>query len=136
MRDEPLDWVCAKNSRVWTQDTLPIALFEEGCPDRDIMTRALTLAKRDYRVEFESYSYSGMVAALESGLVVAALSRSTVPVSLMRLGPSQGVPKLPTLNVVAARQCASSEEIDALFYSDLKAHLQSEEQAEAEFWLA
>ncbi len=67
------------------------------------MLNALKGAGREYRIEFETYSYGGMLAAVESGAVVSALPGSTIPTELKRLDELQGLPPLPSLNVSLAR---------------------------------
>lgn len=123
VRIEPLDWVCARGAALWEREVLPLALFERGCPDREIMQRALTSAGRPFHLEFETHSFAGMLAAVQSGLVVAALPRSTIPDSLDRLGPASGLPQLPALNVMAAARSGPNSELASQFRDEIKSYL-------------
>lgn len=123
LRVEPFEWVCALKSLAWQQTTVPVALFEHGCPDREVMLGALKGAGREYRVEYETYSYGGLVAAVESGAVVSALPRSTIPSTLKRLGSQHGLPRLPSLNVNLASPNKSSNAICGQLYEAVMRHL-------------
>lgn len=130
IRVEPLEWVCAKSSLVWKQSALPVALFEYGCPDRDIILNALKSVGREYRVEFETYSYGGLVAAVESGAVVSALPKSTIPPTLRRLDSQHCLlPRLPSLNVNLASPKKSSDHICSQLYDAVVLHLAEYEQS-------
>ncbi|QPL46834.1 LysR family transcriptional regulator [Halomonas sp. A40-4] len=128
VRVEPLEWVCARSSLVWKQGTLPVALFEYGCPDREIILNSLKGASREYSVEFETYSYGGLVAAVESGAVVSALPKSTIPPTLRQLDSQQGLPRLPSLNVNLASPKTSSDHICSQLYDAIVMHLAEHEQ--------
>lgn len=129
IRVEPLEWVCARNSLVWKQSTLPVALFEYGCPDREFILNALKGAGREYRVEFETYSYGGLMAAVESGAVVSALPKSTIPPTLRRLDSQHSLPRLPSLNVNLASPQKSSDHICSQLYDAVVLHLAEYEQS-------
>ena len=123
VRTEPLDWVCARDSSAWKQTVLPLALFEKGCPDSEIIRGALKGVDREYCTEFETYSYGGLVAALESGSVVSALPRSAIPPSLKPLDVRHRLPRLPSLNVTLAGPSKSSSEISSRLYEAVKLYV-------------
>jgi len=123
IRVEPLEWVCAKNSLAWKQSTVPVALFEHGCPDREIILNSLKGAGREYRVEFETYSYGGLVAAVESGSVVSALPKSTIPPTLKCLDGQGFLPRLPYLNVSLASLKKNSDDICSQLHRAIVLHL-------------
>lgn len=129
IRVEPLEWVCARSSLIWKQSTLPVALFEHGCPDRGFILNALKGAGREYSVEFETYSYGGLVAAVESGAVVSALPKSTIPSTLKRLGSQHCLPRLPSLNVNLASPKKGSGDICSQMYEAVVLHLAEHEQS-------
>ncbi|WP_421860932.1 LysR family transcriptional regulator [Marinobacter salarius] len=123
VRVESLDWVCAEGSLVWKQDTLPVALFEHGCPDREIILNALKGAERNYQIEFETYSYGGLVAALNSGAVISALPRSTIPHTLKSLNATHLLPGLPSLNVSLASPGRNTTGIWCQLYTSMALQL-------------
>ena len=127
VRVEPLDWVCARQSLAWQRNPVPVALFEQGCPDREIMLSGLKCAGKDYKLGFETFNYAGLVAAVESGTVISALPRSTIPSSLKSLGAEHGLPRLPSLNVKLACQRANADSVCKHFYESIAFHLQAEQ---------
>lgn len=116
---EPLVWVGAPQFEVWRKTPLPIAVYESGSLARTETLAALTARRRAYRVVYHSSSLAGQVAAVESGLAVAVLTRCSVPDSLQ---PLQNLPKgfeLPALgamDVAVFRSKASqrSRAVDAM----------------------
>jgi DNA-binding transcriptional LysR family regulator len=123
VRIEPLDWVCARDCSAWEQTILPLALFEKGCPDSEMMLSALKGVGREYCVEYETYSYGGLVAAVESGSVVSALPRSTIPSTLKLLDARHRLPRLPPLNVTLASRSRSGNGICGQLYEAVLFHL-------------
>lgn len=129
IRVEPLEWVCSRVSLAWKKRTVPVALFERGCPDREIILNALKGAGREYQVEFETYSYGGLVAAVESGAVVSALPKTTIPSTLKRLDSQHGLPRLPSLNVSLASPDKNRNSICGQLYNSVIDHLTKSNQS-------
>lgn len=129
IRVEPLEWVCSRVSLAWKKRTVPVALFEQGCPDREIMLNALKGAGREYRIEFETYSYGGLVAAVESGAVVSALPRATIPSTLKRLDSQHGLPRLPSLNVNLASSDKNENSMCSQLYNVVMLQLTENSQS-------
>jgi DNA-binding transcriptional LysR family regulator len=61
--------------------------------------RALKAARRGYRIVVNTPSLAGQIAAVDSGLAVAVLTRCSVPTHLVILGERQGLPPLPAMQV-------------------------------------
>ncbi|NWE37727.1 LysR substrate-binding domain-containing protein, partial [Pseudomonas gingeri] len=74
---EPLVWVCGQDQDL-ELETLPLALFPQGCIYRKRATRALDKARRSWRVAFGSHSLTGIQAAVTSGLGLSILPVSAV----------------------------------------------------------
>lgn len=74
---EQLVWVGARDQD-WQADTLPLALFPQGCIYRQRAIRTLDTARRSWRVAFGSHSLTGIQAAVASGLGVSILPLSAV----------------------------------------------------------
>lgn len=113
---EPLVWVGAPQHEVWRRDPLPIAAYEFGSLVRREALAALASQRRAYRVVYNSASLAGQLAAVESGLAVAVLTRCCVPSALLQLQGKHGLPELPSVEVAAVRSRASagSSAVDAL----------------------
>jgi DNA-binding transcriptional LysR family regulator len=99
LRREPLVWVAARGHRPELQETLPLALFAEGCRARPRILAALSTAGKAYRLVFSSSHTSGVLSAVEAGFCVTAMTESAVPPSLRRLGMAEGLPPLFELSV-------------------------------------
>ncbi|SEG34686.1 LysR family transcriptional regulator [Bosea lathyri] len=99
LRREPLVWVAARGHRPELQETLPLALFSEGCRARPRILSALAMAQKAHRLVFSCSHTSGMLSAVEAGFCVTAITESAVPASLRRLGPAEDLPALFELSV-------------------------------------
>lgn len=113
---EPLVWVGAPAFEAWRRDPLPVAVYEPGSLARRDAVQALADLRRPYRIVYNSSSLAGQLAAVESGLAVAVLTRCSVPPSLEILGERHGLPALTTMEVAVVRSKASRRNpaVDAL----------------------
>lgn len=114
---EPLVWVGAAAHEAWRREPLPIAVYEAGSlARRDALAALATQKKRAHRIVYNSSSLAGQLAAVESGLAVAVLTRCSVPAGLTILGEKQGLPPLPSMDVALLRSKDSrgSAAVDAL----------------------
>lgn len=107
LHTEPLAWVCSIDSDVADHDPIPLAVFTEGCGDRQIILNALHRACRNYRIGYHSTSHAGILAALNSGKFVSAILRSTARSELRILGEVDGYPPLGSLDISMAYKDAS-----------------------------
>jgi DNA-binding transcriptional LysR family regulator len=99
LRREPQVWVAARGYRPELQETLPLALFSEGCRARPGILAALGRAGKAHRLVFSCSHTSGLLSAVEAGFCVTALTESAVPASLRRLGAAEGLPALLELSI-------------------------------------
>ena len=99
LRREPMVWVAGRGHRPELQETLPLALFSEGCRARPRILAALNAAGKAHRMVFSCSHTSGLLTAVEAGFCVTALTDSAAPPSLRRLGAGEGLPPLPDLSV-------------------------------------
>lgn len=116
---EPLVWVGATQFEVWRKTPLPIAVYEAASLARTEALTALGAQRRAYRVVYHSSSLAGQVAAVESGLAVAVLTRCSVPAHLQvlhNLPPEYALPALGHMDVAVFRSKASqrSRAVDAM----------------------
>lgn len=115
---EPLKWVCSKTSHVHSNRPVPLALFSEGCGDRDIALSALSVKNIDYTINFSSTSHAGVLAAVSSGCCVSAVLSSSINNTFKTLGEVEGYPKLANLELsIAYRERA--EESPAYIFAQL-----------------
>ena len=113
---EPMAWVGSPQFDVWRRDPLPIAVYEDASPGRRSAIQALALQGRPYKVVYASSSLAGQIAAVESGLAVAALTQCSAPPQLRVLGPEHGLGPLEPMQVAVVRSRAStgSKAVDSL----------------------
>lgn len=112
---EPLKWVCSKTSNVYNKRPIPLALFSEGCGDRDIALRALNIKNIDYRINFISTSHAGILAAISSGTCVTAMLVSTIDSSFKILNEEDGYPQLASLELSIAYRDQAEDQPSHLF---------------------
>ena len=108
VRSEPMVWVGASDDPpVLAASPLPVGLYEPGCVARIHTLAALDSARIRYRAAYSSASLLGLVATVDAGLAVIALTRCSVPSRLAVLGEAQGLPKIEPLEIVVARSAKS-----------------------------
>src|SRR5580658_230603 len=80
VRSEPMVWVGAsEDTPVLAASPLPVGLYEPGCVARSHTLAALDGARIRYRAAYSSASLMGLVATVDAGLSVVALTRCSVP---------------------------------------------------------
>lgn len=113
---EPMVWVGAAQFDVWARNPLPIAVYEEASLGRRSAINSLALQGRPYKVVYNSSSLAGQIAAVESGLAIAALTQCSAPPHLQVLGLEQGLGPLAPMEVAVYRSPASkgNKAVDSL----------------------
>lgn len=113
---EPMVWVGSAQFDVWSRNPLPIAVYEEASLGRRSAIHSLALQGRPYKVVYNSSSFAGQIAAVESGLAVAALTQCSAPPNLQVLGTEHGLGPLEPMQVALYRSAASrgSKAVDSL----------------------
>jgi len=122
---EPLVWAGSAQFDTWRRDPLPIAVYEATSFCRIAALKALQECKRSYRIVYQSSNLAGQVAAVESGLAVAAWTRCSVPPGLevlQNLPAGYELPVLPSMSVAVLRGKASRgmPAVDALYEQMLR----------------
>ena len=113
---EPMVWVGSTQFDIWRRDPLPIAVYEAASLGRRSAINSLALQGRPYKVVYNSSSLAGQIAAVESGLAVAALTQCSAPPHLRVLGLDEGLGPLAPMEVALYRSQASrgSKAVDSL----------------------
>ncbi|PCF95695.1 LysR family transcriptional regulator [Vreelandella nigrificans] len=114
---ESMVWVGSPEFPTWRRDPLPIAVYESASLAKRSAINSLALQGRRYRVVYNSSSLAGQIAAVESGLAVAVLTRCSAPPHLEILGGKHGLGPLEPMAVAAYRSQASqsNEAVDSLY---------------------
>lgn len=114
---EPMVWVGSPQFEAWARSPLPIAVYEAASLGRRGAINALALQGRPYKVVYNSSSLAGQIAAVESGLAVAALTQCSAPDHLQVLGLEHGLAPMDPMQVAVYRSKASqgSKAVDSLY---------------------
>ncbi|KZN19502.1 MULTISPECIES: LysR substrate-binding domain-containing protein [Pseudomonas] len=92
---EPLVWAWSAQPVTQLPTPLPLALFPEPCPYREIALRRLAQAGIAQRTAMSCTSTAGLRAAALAGFAVAPMTVSQLGQGLAALGAEQGLPDLP-----------------------------------------
>lgn len=104
---EPMVWVGSSQFEVWRRDPLPIAVYESTSLARLTAINTLALQGRRYKVVYHSSSLAGQIAAVDSGLAVAALTQCSAPPHLEILNSEHNLGRMDPMEVAALRSKAS-----------------------------
>jgi DNA-binding transcriptional LysR family regulator len=113
--DEPLVWVGSPQFEVWRRDPLPIAVYEAASMARQATLAALATRRRGFHLVYHSPSLAGQLAAVESGLAVAVLTRCSVPAHLQILQNLPAEFELPPLDAMHVAVSQRSRAVDAMY---------------------
>ncbi len=111
LRKEPVVWAASPKLHIQDINPLPLAVFQADCLLRQMVTSALTLAGREYRIAYSSPNLSALLAVASAGLAIAALPESSVPPNLQVLGVAQAFPVLPTLELAIVTGKSDEREV-------------------------
>lgn len=104
VRREPLVWVASVTSRPELEPVLPLALLPPGSVYRQSALEALASIDRRWSITSISDSIAGLQAAVYTGLAVTVLPRCAMSPAMRCLGAADGMPSLPTIDLVIVRR--------------------------------
>lgn len=99
VRTDRLVWVGVPGGDAHLKDPLPVSLGAPSCVFRPVAIEALGKARRDWRAVCEVSRLEPVHAAIEAGLAVAPLLRSSVPERFEILGREARLPALPEFRI-------------------------------------
>jgi DNA-binding transcriptional LysR family regulator len=99
LRTDRLVWVGVPGGDAHLRDPLPVSLGASTCVFRPVAVEALGKARRDWRAVCEVSRMEPVYAAIEAGLAVAPLLRSSVPERFDILGRDARLPTLPEFRI-------------------------------------
>jgi len=99
LRTDRLVWVGVPGGDAHLKDPLPVSLGAPTCVFRPVALEALGRAQRDWRAVCEVSRMEPVYAAIEAGLAVAPLLRSSVPERFEILGRHARLPALPEFRI-------------------------------------
>ena len=95
----PLRWVGSATRPSHLMQPLPLVISHGGCSWRQAATEALEKAGMPWRMAYSSASQTGTHAVVLAGLGVTVGLSVTLPPGLRLLGPEDGMPALPELEI-------------------------------------
>lgn len=98
---DDLVWIGRQGLQLDPSEPVPLIAYAPPSITRSQAILALEQAGREWRVSCSSGSLNGLIAALHSGLGVAAHARHLVPTGLAPLPVDAGLPALPSTDFVA-----------------------------------
>lgn len=99
LRREALTWVGPVNAHPERAEELPLALFPDNCRARPHILKALSAAGRAYRITWVSSHMQSIQSAVMMGFGLTALPASALSFDHRKLGPAEGFPPLPELEL-------------------------------------
>lgn len=99
LRREQAVWAAAQAYPPRAQDTLPVALYPQGCLFRQWATEALDAVGRPWRLAFVSRTLAAVEAIAAQSLAVTVVKAGTLPPSLRVLSERDGLPPLPAADI-------------------------------------
>ncbi|RWE20479.1 MAG: LysR family transcriptional regulator [Mesorhizobium sp.] len=115
LKHDPTIWVTSTLHHLHEERPVPIALYNRDGWCRDFAIKSLERRGLDYRVAFTSDTAGGLELAVTSGLAIAPISRSNIPIDCRELTLADGFGDIDTSNVVLHRNSlARGEAIDGM----------------------
>lgn len=112
---QPLFWVSgAEDDAASKQEPLPLALFPQGCPCRDVALEALADAGRSWNVALTSSANSAIVASVMAGVAVTVMESCLIGPGLKRLSPDDGLPPLPEMQIALYFEPGAAKAVQTL----------------------
>lgn len=100
--EDPTCWVSSAHRNFPADDGLPVALFDHACWWRDVAIASLKARGKPYRIIYSSQSVSGVIAAVEAGIAIGLLGRSSLHSGLSVLSNTIGLGNTPASKLVVA----------------------------------
>lgn len=119
VRMEPLAWIASSSKAVEKEDPLPLAMFTDECFVHEAAVKALEEMGRPCRIAYSSPSMAGLIAAVQSGLAVALVTRTNLPEGARVLGPDDGFPVLPSVALEIHRRPGAAVQVLAQCFMEV-----------------
>lgn len=119
VRMEPLTWIAPSIRAVEKEDPVPLAMFTDQCYVHEQAVRTLERMGRSCRVAYSSPSMAGLMAAVQSGLAVALVTRTSVPEDVRILGPDDDFPIMPPVPLELHRRPGACVEVLAQCFTEV-----------------
>lgn len=120
---EPLIWMMGADAVLEVEEELPLALFVHQCAFRDLALDGLRQCGWRGTEVFNSKSVATIQAAVEAGLGLTVLPKSTLRPGLRALGPDEGFPSLPDVRLEFHRTPGRPSKVAETLRGEITAYL-------------
>ena len=118
---EPMAWISsAKYRQHETTGPVPLAVSYEGCPYRRWATGSLESVGREFRINYNSPTSTGIMAAVRVGFSVAVLGVTNIPNDFILIGKAEGYPQLPMAHITLHRAPMPSSPLLLAFEKNIR----------------
>ncbi|GED22324.1 LysR family transcriptional regulator [Halomonas halmophila] len=97
---DPTWWVMAETLELPESSPLPLVLFDQACWWRQAALDRVGNSGHEWRIAYTSDSIAGVAAAIQAGLGIGVLGRSTLPAGVQPVPTALGLPDLPGSRLV------------------------------------
>ncbi|GAA6152782.1 LysR family transcriptional regulator [Pseudoteredinibacter isoporae] len=104
IKEDELVWVSSHSHDCHMRSVLPLIVAPEGCIYRNRASTMLAEAALPWKISYTNPSLSGIQAAIEEGLGVTVLAKSSVPEGLKVITNSTRLPKLGKIGISMVKQ--------------------------------
>ncbi len=108
LMEDPTCWMSNTQRDFPAREPVPVALFDHACWWRDAAVASLDACGRSYRVVYSSQSVSGVIAAVEAGIAIGLLGRSSLHAGLSVANERLGLGDTPNSKLVMAASGAET----------------------------
>ncbi len=99
VKTDQLVWVSSNQHDPHLQSIIPLIVAPEGCIYRSRGIKLLDQKSQPWSVVYTIQDLTGLMAAIQEGLGVTVLTKSTVPSDLKIVRPSEKFPNLGTIGI-------------------------------------
>lgn len=110
VKTDELVWVVSNKLDVASGDQVPLIVSHEGCIYRQRAIERLNAVARPWQIVYTNSDLTGIKAAIEEGLGITVLAKSTVPDGLKILKTSYKLPSLGEVGISLIRSAKVKNE--------------------------
>ena len=122
IKSDQLVWVGSAHHRSENKKEIPLVLAQDGCIYRQKALNQLNNADRPWRLAHTNPDLSGIQAAIEAGLGITVLAKSTVPPSLIIIESERDLPALGSIDICVTTRSSSNKDTASLRLSEYIRH--------------
>ncbi len=123
--EDPTCWMTSTHRDFPTGESLPVALFDHACWWRDVAIASLEARGKPYRIAYSSQSVSGVIAAVEAGIAVGLLGRSSLHAGLAAVDENLGFGSTSASKLVMAARGAKETQLQAAMKEAVRSAFQT-----------